>query len=215
MTFIWIWIAALIIEVLLLDTVGFMMMGIIFWTFTAVFIWCLLKGFAADRTAVWVCTIYTAVAGLLIILSDTIQNIVEVQFGIEVEVSVLVFGWSISGIFLLTGFYMGVIKNLKCTMKVKATCVGYQEQWGKHRTYYSPVFTYKLQNQCYRNSTGEIYTHRKIAKRFVIGQEYQIYANPKKPMMMCTKRTISGSSLLLLTLGVLFFVSIFRKACNV
>lgn len=53
MTFLWIWIVALIIEFLLLDAVGFMMVGVIFWTFTAMFIWCLIEGFAAARGGVY------------------------------------------------------------------------------------------------------------------------------------------------------------------
>lgn len=208
MIFLWIWIAALVIEILLLDTVGFMMMGIIFWTFTAVFIWCLIKGFTADRGAVWGCTIYTAVVGLLIFLSNTIQDYIEAQFGIEVEAQVLIFGWGIGGIFLLTGVYMGVIRLIKCTMKVEATCVGHQAQRGKGGiTFYSPVFEYEVQGKSYRNSTGELYSRRKIKKRFVIGQSYQVYADPGKLMVMRTKHTVGGSNWLLMIMGVLMLTA--------
>ena len=207
MTFLWIWIAALIIEILLVNVVGFMMVGIVFWTFTAVFIWCLIEGFAANNSAVWGCAIYTAVVGLLIFLSDVIQNLVDTQLGIEVAVKVLIFGWSMGGIFLWVGLYMGVIEPIKCTMKVNATCVEYQAHWGKYGTSYSPVFAYKMQGNYYRNSTGQLFSHKKIERKFRIGQEYQIYADPREPMMICTKRTIGGGNFLMLLIGILMILS--------
>lgn len=212
MTFLWIWIVALIIEFLLLDAVGFMMVGVIFWTFTAMFIWCLIEGFAAARGAVYGCTIYTGVVGLLIFLSNPIENFIKVQIGREVAVKALIFGWSMGGIFLLLGVYMGIIKLIKCTMKVEATCIGHQAQpGGRGLTYYSPIFEYKIQSKCYRNTTGEIYTHRKIKKKFVIGQNYQIYTDPRNPMVMRAKRTVGGSNWLMLIIGVALIVVVTCK----
>lgn len=199
--------AALIIEFLLVNVVGFMMVGIIFWTFTALFVWCLIEGLATDETTLRGCAIYTAVVGLLIFFSDVIQDLVDSQLGIEVSVKVLIFGWSMGGIFLWGGIYMGVIKPIKCSMKVNAICIEHQAQWGKYGTSYSPVFAYKMQGRYYRNSTGEMFSGKKIERKFRNGQEYPIYVDPRNSMVMCTKRTMGGIYFMTLLIGILMILS--------
>lgn len=212
MSFLWIWLAALAVEFLLFDYVGFMMVGVIFWTFTAVFVWCLIKGFAADKGAVWGCAIYTGVVGLLIFMSRFLEELLFAYTGKKISVPSLVFGWSMGGIFLLLGLYMGVIKRIQCSERVEAVCMEHRPYHGRRgSTYYSPVFEYKKQSKCYRNSTGEVFSRRKISKKFVIGQTYRIYVNPSQPMIMRTSLKIGGSNWLMLIVGALIVWSVTRS----
>lgn len=195
------WLVAILIEFIILAITGeIAMMGVIIITFGIMFLTCLLKGQAADRRALIVAMVYTFLWGGALCLDPLVRG----TYDWGVRFTTFAFAGGMGGCFISLGLYSGLIKVLTCTERVEAVYIGASVYKVKTSESYSPMFEYKRNNQVFRNSTGESFSKRKLEKTFQVGNTYQIYLNPKNPLSMCVNRRISGASILVMWLGIMF-----------
>lgn len=175
--------------------------GIIILTFSLIFFVCLYKALAINRNVVKVMAIFCMIWGSLVSFSPIIGE----YMGIE-EFGEVIFLLGLGLMFLLLGFYMGIIKILRCNKKVQAEFIGAVPYRARYRTYYTPRFQIRYNHQTTQNTTGETYTLKKINKEFHHGEMYDVYIDPKDPLSICVKRRLSFSSLLMIVLGILLIM---------
>ncbi|HKM34625.1 MAG TPA: hypothetical protein VJY54_07770 [Lachnospiraceae bacterium] len=154
--------------------------------------------------AIIVCS-YFIIFGLLLAFSEMIGD--YLQIGDEFTKYVLCFG--MGGIFLGT-FLMNVIKLFACSTEVSAVYQGAERMKVKAVTKYVPRFCYTYKGSNYENTTGEVYSLRKLEKKYQIGESYEIYASEKNPNVFYSQRKLKGTDLILLFLGVLFIMVAFQ-----
>ncbi len=196
------WLAAIFIEFVIMAIIDeFFMMGVIIITFGLLFFSCLFHGDAASKVGLIVSALYALVWGGLICVTPLVLKYTDWNrmFGGYV----LMIGFAM--MFILLGIYTGPLKVLQCAEKIEATYVGADEYRVKGRTSYTPKFAFEKNGRTYCNATGQSYSKRKI-KKFTEGEKYTVYINPQNPNNMCVGRWPSGSSWLLICVGLLCFV---------
>lgn len=153
------------------------------------------KNKSASPTAVFVMGIYAVIWGSLTL---AIPFFCE---GVEVWVFLAGFG----GMFMGIGIYQGIAKPLLCREQITAIYMGARAcRGGRYgRTYYDPIFAYRYDNYSYQNTTGEVYSRRKLLKKYKEGSDYPIYLNPRNPGSIRTKRTPQKTDVLLICIGLL------------
>ena len=74
------------------------------------------------------------------------------------------------------------MKKQVCNLCVEAKCTNYASySGGKGQTTYAPIFTYTFDGGEYRSQSPLSYSKKKIAKKYITGQMYQIYINEEYP----------------------------------
>lgn len=118
------------------------------------------------------------------------------------DIHVFIFG--IGVLIMWSGVYMGIIKKLRCSYKISARYTGPQSYTIKGRTSYTPIFSFQYNGVVYSNTSGEVFSKRKLDKKFQIGEEYEIYIDPREPNSFLTNKRIGISWLFWVLLGLLF-----------
>lgn len=160
---------------------------------------------AVIKTGAIIASCYFIIFGLLIAFSEMIGD--YFHMGDMFIKYVMCFG--MGGIFLGT-FLMNLVKVFVCRTKVMAVYQGAERMKVKAFTGYVPRFHYTYKENNYDNTTGELYSHRKLERKFQIGKSYEIYTSEKNPYVIYTHRKLKGNDLLLLIFGVLFVLVAFR-----
>lgn len=108
------------------------------------------------------------------------------------------------------GIYAGIIKKLQCNYKISAKYMGPYAYTIKGHTSYTPSFSFEYHGVVYSNTSGEVFSKRKLEKKFQIGEEYEIYIDPKEPNSLLINRRIGISWLFCMLLGMLLlFIAFF------
>lgn len=196
------WLAAIFIEFVIMAIIDeFFMMGVIIITFGLLFLSCLFHGDAASKVGLILMALYALVWGGLICVTPLVLKYTD--WNRMYGGYVLMTGFAM--MFILLGLYTGLLKVIQCTERVEAIYVGADEHRVKGNTSYTPKFAFERNGRTYCNTTGQTYSRRKI-KKFAEGESYSIYINPKNPNNMCVGRAPSGSSWLLICMGLLCFL---------
>ena len=110
--------------------------------------------------------------------------------------------FGLTALFLGMGIYSGVIEPLRCSEKIEATFKGIKRGY-KGASW--PIFSFRKDGKVYENATVDQYYLAQwlIKRRFKEGLKYEIYINPKKPMMMRSHRRIGIINTLIILIGVM------------
>lgn len=171
--------------------------GIIILTFGFIFIACLYHDLAVNKNVVKIMAVFCMIWGSLVLLSPIISHSLDIDFLTE-----YIFIYGLGLMFILLGIYIGFVKIFFCNQKVSAEFIGVVPYRIRSFTHYTPQFKVRYDHRTYTNTTGEVYSKRKINKKFKIGEKYQVYIDPKKPQSICVKRSPSFSSLLMIIIGI-------------
>ena len=153
------------------------------------------KNRSASPTAVFVMGSYAVIWGSLTLALPFFCE------GLEMRLFLAGFG----GMFLGIGIYQGIAKPLLCREQITAIYMGARPcRGGRYGwTYYDPIFAYRYENYSYQNTTGEVYSRRKLLKKYKEGSDYPIYLNPRNPGSIRTKRMPQKTDVLLICIGLL------------
>lgn len=197
------WMGLIIIAMLLGCLTGeIFFLGVVVAAFGFLFVSCIRHGAALSKTGVVVMAVYCFIWGSLLLA----EPLVDYYLDIGGNYSLYVVAMGIGLIFLLLGSYMGIIKKFMCSRRVEAQFIGAATYKLKGIRHYTPRFSFRYNGKCYSNTTGEMYSERRLEKKFRKGKSYTIYVNPKNPNTICMKKLPSWSSVLLMFLGILFIM---------
>lgn len=105
--------------------------------------------------------------------------------------------------------YLPLIRRIQgkgCKEKIKGICKKILEYRSSDCTYYSISFLYYYENKKYVCHSIEQFSEKQ-AKKFTVGEEYELYVNPKKPKdIRALPYHIHIGMLLIFLLGVLVFL---------
>ena len=149
----------------------------------------------------WIMFLLFGLIGIAMLLSKRTQNKISFIIVKIMGVSFLVFGivgmigmvvgnekMCISGTFVPIAIIImgeGVIVRVKkkvCNVCVEAKCTNYRAcPGGKGQTTYAPIFAYTYEGVEYESQSSLSYSKKKIAKKYITGQMYQVYINEEYP----------------------------------
>ena len=191
---------------LVLTVIAAFMQSVSFWGYALLVVGTVFiryKNKSAAPTAVFVMGSYAVIWGSLTLVFPFFRE------GSEMWVFLAGFG----GMFLGIGIYQGIVKPFMCREQVTAIYMGARPcRGGRYGwTYYDPFFAYRYENYSYQNTTGEVYSRRKLLKKYKEGSDYPIYLNPRNPGSIRTKRMPQKTDVLLICIGLLCVSVAFAK----
>lgn len=186
-------------------TQNVILLGILIITFGLLFLSCLIQGYAANQNGVKFMFVFCMIWGGLLLLKPIMSELLKCR---DYGVYVFVLGFSL--MFLLLGIYTGIIKIKQCTEKITATYEGSVAYRSKSITHYTPQFCFQYRGRTYHNTTGELFTKRKINKKFIVKNQYQIYLNPHNPYMICVRRRMGWGALLMILIGIVLILMMLK-----
>lgn len=199
-------IAIMIEMIMMCVTKDSIFLGIMMITLGFLFLFSAIKGYAKIKKAVIFMTVYCFLWGG----GMTGLSIVEKVTGDFRDYDMILFmagmGCALAGM----GIYMGIIKKFQCSHRISARYNGAQVYTVKGHRKYTPEFSFTYEGERYSNTSGEVFSERKIKKRFQVGKSYPVYINPKNPNSLCVSRMITGEWILLIVLGILFLYASYQ-----
>ena len=178
----------------------------------------------------WVVFLVWILCGILLLVAKRTQNkrgfiIIKMMgasflvFGMVGMIGVLVGNERMCGsgvLFPTASALIGTARLVKakkraCKMCVEAKCTNYVSYYGgRGQTAYAPVFAYTYEGRAYESQSPLSYSKKKIAKKYITGQMYQIYINPEYPQDCIDTKHISIGYYIMELLGWgLFVLTIF------
>lgn len=96
---------------------------------------------------------------------------------------------------------------VRCTVQVSAVCVSYNRySGGKGQSAYAPVFAYTFEGQAYETQQSVSYSLKRVQKKFVIGDSYDIFIRPDYPSKCLGERKVPPGHYCIGAAGVLVLV---------
>lgn len=174
-------------------------MGICFLCIGAGVLYMVWEGMAAVKSAAIVEGVYFVVLGILISITDVIQD----RYGTGGIYSAFVVGLGI-GILLIGVSIFNVVKRFLCNIRVEGTYLGANRQQSKSVVQYVPRFSFSYEGKQYENTSGETYSKKKIHKKYEVGGKYPIFISAKRPNMFRTKMGVQIGDVMMIVLGLAF-----------
>lgn len=111
----------------------------------------------------------------------------------------------------LTLVPLGVwIASSQCKKKIKGKYIKPLEKRARWNTYYSMEFEYQYGNRNYTSYTMDILSTKQLNK-FMKGEEYEIYVNPRKPKhIRVLSHYIEFGMIIAFLVGIMFVISAFE-----
>ncbi|TCL58444.1 hypothetical protein EDD76_10697 [Kineothrix alysoides] len=160
---------------------------------------CIKQGFSLNNKALAIIGFFFLLFGTAIAAEPLVQK--ETNFGSTYLM--FVFGIGMGIIFIALGMF-GISKHFLCRVRLEGTFEHWTMQSGKGRSWYVPQFSYVYDKRHYRNTSGELYSTRKMKHKYIKGNLYPIYINAKNPTVFRTRQTFPVSNLFYTLLGILF-----------
>lgn len=197
-----VWLLIIMIEMIFLSNESMITVAILSFTFSGMFLWCLLKGFAANKRGVIGCILFTFIWGILLVLDPLVEKYTD----FEAKYRVIVFAGGVTSIFLILGLYTALNELFLCKLKIEGTYVDCHKYGQGMKASYSPEFCYKVGSKTYNVTSNVSYSKRKICK-YEVGQNYPIWVNENRPMTFVLERKLSKGTLSILIMGILFLLT--------
>lgn len=173
--------------------------SILMFTFSAMFIYCLLAGYAISKLGVGMCALYTFVWGVLLALEPIVTS--NTAYGIQYRI--LVWFGGLSLIFDILGVYTAYLELFECKVKVEGVYRGYTKTGNGTSSAYTPRFSYNVGKIKYMSISKSSYSKR-LLKGYSEGDKYTIWISERNPNNFVLKRRLSKGSSLMLCCGILF-----------
>lgn len=94
------------------------------------------------------------------------------------------------GVSLLTISYRDTYKN--CSVKVNAVLKEYHIIYRAIPNAYQPLFMFKYNNTKYEVYDLQFYYKRKFLNKFKVGDNYEVFINPKDPSNCCVYKSVKN-----------------------
>ena len=118
---------------------------------------------------------------------------------------------AILGLFLILFFIGLCYLKSSCNTKLDATYLKYNSytSTGGHGwvTKYAPVFKYSFNNKEYINQSLQLLSMKKI-QNFIVGNDYTIIINEKKPSRFILDKNLEFTEILILLMGIFFLLTV-------
>lgn len=204
-----VWLSIILAEMLFLSNESMMTVAILSFTFSGMFLWCLLKGYAQNVKGVIVCIAFTFVWGILLSLDPYIAE----HTGFVNKYRVIVFAGGVTSIFLLIGIYNAVNQLFRCKLKVEGTYLGCTQHGHGIQAVYTPQFQYKIGYKTYTANSGVTHSKRYMS-RYEVNKVYPIWVDEQNPTVFVVTRKLSGVTVSVLFMGFLFLMTTIFMFCH-
>lgn len=124
---------------------------------------------------------------------------------------IMILGIALFGLMCVSPPLIRRIEGKECKEKIKGVCKKIVACRSSNCIYYSISFLYYYENKKYVCDSIEDFTSKQ-AKKFTVGEEYELYINPKKPKdIRALPYHISIGMVLLFLLGILISIGAIQQ----
>lgn len=117
---------------------------------------------------------------------------------------------TILGLILILFFIVLRYSKSKCNKKIEATYLKYNSYTSTGGrgwvTSYAPIFKYIFNGKEYINQSFQLLSKKKI-QEFIVGKNYNIIINEKKPNKFILDKNIEFTEILILLMGIFFLLT--------